>query len=160
MVISGVVYVASSGDSGAGVEWPDASPNVLAVGGTTLNIKVVGSYLSESGWSGSGGGISTYMPMPIYKSNWSSIVGSHRGVPDVAFDADPNTGAPVYDSTRYNGQSGWFQVGGISLSTPAWAAIIALADQGLSTKLSSLEVIKDLYSFALRKYRIQFRDVS
>lgn len=146
---SGVVYVASSGDSGAGVEWPAASPNVLAVGGTTLTLDAKNNtYSSEYGWKGSGGGSSAYMAMPSYQSNWSTIVGTHRGVPDVAFDADPNTGVAVYDSTKYNGQSGWFAVGGTSLSAPAWAAMIALADQGRATKLSSFDAITDLYSFA------------
>jgi len=145
----GVVYVASSGDSGAGVSWPAASPNVLAVGGTTLTIdKTIvtldtkSNYVSESGWSGSGGGISKYM--------------SNRGVPDVAFNADPNTGVAVYDSTRYYGQSGWFVVGGTSFSAPAWAAMIALADQERikqgRTPLSSFEAITDLYSLASTDY--------
>ena len=145
---SGTVYVASSGDSGAGVEWPAASPNVLAIGGTTLTLDSNNNYLSESGWSGSGGGISAYMAMPSYQSNWSTIVGTHRGVPDVAFDADPNTGVAVYDSTSYSGQSGWFQVGGTSLSAPAWAAMIALADQGRTSPLTGINSITDLYNFA------------
>jgi subtilase family serine protease len=145
---SGTVYVASSGDNGAGVEWPAASQNVLAVGGTTLTLDSNNNYISESGWSGSGGGTSTFMPMPSYQSNWSTIVGSHRGVPDVAFDADPNTGVAVYDSTTYNGQSGWFEVGGTSFSAPAWAAMIALADQGRISPLTSVNVITDLYNLA------------
>jgi len=144
---SGVVYVASSGDSGAGAEWPAASPNVLSVGGTTLT-NPTNSNRGETGWSGSGGGSSVYMTRPSYQSNWSTIVGLKRGVPDVAFDADPNTGVAVYDSTKYNTQSGWFEVGGTSFSAPAWAAMIVLADQGRATKLSSFEAITDLYSFA------------
>src|SRR5437762_1732841 len=52
-----------------------------------------------------------------------------RGAPDVAFDADPASGVPVYDS--YNGgvRTPWIQVGGTSFSSPAWAAMIAVADQ-------------------------------
>jgi hypothetical protein len=50
----------------------------------------------------------------------------------VAADADPNTGAAVYDSTRYQGQSGWFQVGGTSLSAPLIAAVYALAGNASS----------------------------
>jgi hypothetical protein len=48
-------------------------------------------------------------------------------VADVAADADPNTGAAVYDTTRYSGRSGWFQVGGTSLSSPLIAGVHALA---------------------------------
>jgi subtilase family serine protease len=145
---SGTVYVASSGDNGSGVEWPAVSPNVLAVGGTTLNLDSNGNYLNETAWSGSGGGLSAYMSMPSYQSNWSGIVGSHRGVPDVALDADPNTGVAVYDSTSYYGQSGWFEVGGTSFSAPAWAAMIALADQGRTSPITGINAITDLYNFA------------
>lgn len=86
--------------------------------------------------------------MPAYQSNWSSIVGSHRGVPDVALDADRNTGVAVYDSTSYYGQSGWFEVGGTSFSAPAWASMIALADQGRTSPLTGINAITDLYNFA------------
>lgn len=144
----GTVYVASSGDNGAGVEWPAVSPNVLSVGGTTLNVDSTGNYLSESGWSGSGGGVSSYEAVPSYQSNWSTIVGTHRGVPDVALNADPNTGIPVYDSTKYNRQSGWFEVGGTSFSAPVWAALIALADQGRTAPLTGINAITDLYNLA------------
>jgi len=161
----GVVYVAASGDSGAGVEWPAASPNVLAVGGTTLAINTNNSYLSESGWSESGGGTSTYMAMPSYQSQWSSIDSSaHRRVPDVAFDADILTGVPVYDSTPTSGQSGWFQAGGTSFSAPVWAAMIALVDQGRTTPLTSFNAITDLYSLAVRTgragYRANYHDIN
>lgn len=94
----GIVYVASSGDTGAGVIWPATSPSVLAVDGTTLTLNSNNTYLNEIGWSGSSGGTSVYMATPSYQNNWSTIVGSHRGVPDVAFNADPNSGVAVYDS--------------------------------------------------------------
>ena len=56
---NGVTFVASSGDSGT-TEYPSASPNVLSVGGTTLNVTSQGNYVSETGWSGSGTGYSPY----------------------------------------------------------------------------------------------------
>lgn len=58
-----------------------------------------------------------------------------RAVPDVAYDADPATGVAVYDSTRYNRQSGWFQVGGTSAGAPQWAAIHALGHSAVNAKL-------------------------
>jgi subtilase family serine protease len=45
-----------------------------------------------------------------------------RATPDVSLDADPASGVSVYDTTRYQGQSGWFTVGGTSASSPMWAA--------------------------------------
>lgn len=128
-----VTFVASSGDSGAPIEWPAASPNVLSVGGTTLSLNSDNTIASETGWSGSGGGISAYESQPNYQSQsgvvsaWSTI---KRTGPDVAYDANPNTGVSVYDSVSYNGQSGWFEVGGTSAGAPQWSALIAIADQG------------------------------
>ncbi|MDR3543452.1 MAG: S53 family peptidase [Desulfosporosinus sp.] len=160
----GVVYVAASGDNGAGVEWPAASPNVLAVGGTTLAVGTNDGYLSESGWSESGGGTSLYMAMPSYQSHWSAIVGPHRNVPDVSFDADPITGVPVYDSTPSRGKSGWFEAGGTSFAAPVWAAMIALADQGRTTPLTSFDAITDLYSLAVKNgragYKANYHDIN
>jgi len=52
-----------------------------------------------------------------------------RQMPDVAFDADPNTGVAVYDSVPYFGQTGWWLAGGTSLGAPSWSAILADADQ-------------------------------
>src|SRR5262249_11683395 len=59
----GVTFVASSGDSGAwyGPEWPASSPKVLAVGGTSLvTADSLGTWKKETGWSGSGGGLSAF----------------------------------------------------------------------------------------------------
>jgi len=56
-----------------------------------------------------------------------------RTVADVAADADPNTGASIYDSVRYQGQLGWFKVGGTSLASPLIAAVYALAGNGAGT---------------------------
>ena len=128
--VNGVTFTASSGDSGNGVEYPAASPGVLAVGGTTLNIDSSGNYLGETAWSGSGGGQSSYENEPLYQANYpipNDSVGK-RGVPDVAYDADPNTGFPVYDTVSYLGQTGWFQVGGTSAGAPQWAALFAITN--------------------------------
>ncbi len=150
-----VTYVAASGDSGAayGPEYPSVSPNVLAVGGTTLTLSSEGTYVSESGWSDSTGGFSSYESEPSYQTSTLGSVGLSDGVrttPVVSFDADPDTGVAVYDSIAYDGQSGWFQLGGTSAAAPAWAGLVAIADQGLATggvgTLSTSEVLTDLYS--------------
>ncbi len=157
-----VAYVAASGDAGAwsGPEYPSVSPNVLAVGGTTLNLSPAARYGAESGWSGSTGGFSgldsnfrSSEPEPAYQTSTLESAGlsfGARTTPDVSFNADPNSGVSVYDSTPYDGQSGWFQIGGTSAAAPAWAGLIAITDQGLATggkgPLSSTQVLTDLYS--------------
>ena len=124
---TGVTFIASTGDSGTPGGYPALSPNVLAVGGTSLYLSG-GNYGSESGWSGSGGGVSTYEPLPGYQQGFVS--GSKRATPDVSFDADPNTGVAVYDSLNNSASAPWWQVGGTSFSSPAWASLIAIANQG------------------------------
>ena len=91
---AGVTFVASSGDSGAPVGYPAISPNVLSVGGTTLNLTSSGSYISESGWSGSGGGISRYESQPTYQKGVVTQSTTYRTNPDVAYDADPEHRLP------------------------------------------------------------------
>jgi hypothetical protein len=125
---AGVTFVASSGDSGAPVEFPAVSPNVLSVGGTSLTLNSSGGYGSESAWSGSGGGISAYETQPSYQKGVVTQSTTMRTNPDVSYDADPNTGVAVYDS--FDTSSPWVQYGGTSIAAPQWAAIIAIADQG------------------------------
>ncbi len=130
----GVMITASAGDGGYGVEFPAASQYVTAVGGTTLNLNSDNTYASESAWSKTGSGCSSY----IAKPTWQLDTGcANRTVGDVSADADPNTGAAVYDSVRYQGQAGWFQVGGTSLSSPLIAAVYALAGNASSLTYGS-----------------------
>jgi len=125
----GVTFTASAGDSGNGGEYPAASPYVISVGGTTLQVDTAGKYI-ETAWSGSGGGISSYETQPLYQATYGmpNNPNSKRGIPDVAYDGDPNSGFPVYDSVKSQGQSGWFQVGGTSAGAPQWAALFAIAN--------------------------------
>jgi hypothetical protein len=134
---AGVTFVASSGDSGAPPGYPATSPNVLAVGGTTLNLDSSGNIIQETGWSGSGGGISSVEAQPAYQSglvihNGTKTVsaGGKRADPDVAYDANPATGVPVYDTFNNPVSAPWGQWGGTSIASPQWAALIAIADQG------------------------------
>jgi subtilase family serine protease len=126
-ILSSAVCTFSTGDSGNPGGYPAYNPYVVAVGGTTLNLTSSGAVSGESAWSGSGGGVSQYEARPSYQTSVSSS--ARRGIPDVSYDADPNTGFAVYDSVTYQGQSGWFQIGGTSAGAPQWAAIIAVADQ-------------------------------
>ncbi len=120
---AGVAFTFSSGDSGYGAGYPAASRYVTAVGGTTLNLNGT-SWASETVWSGAGSGCSAYEAKPA----WQTDLGcSRRTIADVSADADPNTGAAVYDSVRYQGRKGWFKVGGTSLSAPLVAGVYALS---------------------------------
>jgi hypothetical protein len=125
----GVTFVSSSGDSGAPGQYQAYSPYILAVGGTTLKIDGAGNYVGETGWSGSGGGISQYEPQPFYQVLVSQSM-SQRTNPDVAFDADPSTGVAIYDSYNFPATRPWARVGGTSFSAPAWSALLAIVNQG------------------------------
>ena len=113
----GVAVTAAAGDSGYGVGYPAASGYVTSVGGTALTRDPAAARgWSETAWnSGSGAtgsGCSAYEPKP----SWQADAGcSHRTDNDVAADADPDTGAAIYDS--YD-QGGWLEVGGTSEATP------------------------------------------
>lgn len=120
----GIVFTFSSGDNGYGTSYPAASKYVTSVGGTSLYLNADNSYNSESAWSGSGSGCSRYEGKPGWQQDTGCFM---RTIADVSADADPNTGAAVFDSTPYNGQTGWFQVGGTSLSSPIIAGVYALS---------------------------------
>jgi subtilase family serine protease len=118
-----VTYLAASGDSGHNMfGYPAASPLVVSVGGTTLKLDATGNILSETAWFGSGGGISRFYPEPAYQNGFQNS--GFRGIPDIAYNANPSTGVPVFDSQSGN----WLQVGGTSASAPQWAALTALAN--------------------------------
>jgi len=123
---TGVVYFASSGDA-PGVIWPGTSPNVVSAGGTAIRRNdVTFNFIQEVPWADAGGGLSAVEARPSYQSSISSIVGAHRGVPDLSFDADPETGVWVYDTFPLYGYDyyEWAIFGGTSVSSPALAGII------------------------------------
>ena len=121
-----ITYFAASGDRGGVVSYPSASPDVISAGGTTIGSP-------ETAWSGSGGGPSTYEAIPGFQKTYLagspllSKFNAHRGTPDLSFDADPETGVSVYDSTRCSGMSGWLVFGGTSVAAPSLAGIVNLA---------------------------------
>jgi hypothetical protein len=137
--VPGVTFVASTGDYGAAdPEYPAYSPNVVAVGGTSLTLNTDNSYNSETGWGyysssvgasiGSGGGVSLYEPEPAYEQGVQSL--GMRTTPDVALVADPATGAWIADSYNLDPSNPFEVVGGTSLSAPAWAGLLAIVNQG------------------------------
>ncbi|MGO9463631.1 MAG: SdrD B-like domain-containing protein [Isosphaeraceae bacterium] len=166
----GVTFVAGTGDAGAAdPEYPAFSPNVLAVGGTSLNLNADDSYESETGWGynsaaagafiGSGGGISMYEPEPAYQEGVQST--GSRTTPDVSLLADPATGAWIADPYNLGADNPFEVVGGTSLAAPAWAGLIALVDEGRAAAgLASLnstgptETQQALYSLPQSDYNM------
>ena len=120
--VPSVSFFASSGDNGAQVEFPAVSPYVVGVGGTTVSLDASGNKISETTWAGSGGGTSVNVPRPSYQTGFQAS--SNRGVPDVAYNADPNSGVLVNDNGNY------FAVGGTSAGSPQWAGLAGLVNQG------------------------------
>jgi fibronectin-binding autotransporter adhesin len=133
----GITFVASAGDTGGFTEYPAVSPNVLSVGGTTLNLTSNGNWYSESAWGdgvisdeGGGGGLSEYESQPTYQSGVEPDT-TMLAAPDVSYDANPSTGVSiVYTIPFYGIGTNWTQIGGTSAGAPQWAALIAIADQG------------------------------
>jgi len=124
---NGVAITASTGDSGYGVEYPAASPNVTAVGGTSLQPASNARGWTETAWSGAGSGCSAVEKRPGFQTSTNTGC-SNRAVADVSAVADPNTGVAVYDT--YGSDTGWEVFGGTSVASPIIASVYALASDG------------------------------
>ena len=137
-----VVYFASSGD-GVTPGYPAVSPNVVAVGGTSLRRNpTTGNFVAEGAWVDAGSGMSEYEPIPAYQHSVAGIVGKNRGVPDISAVADPYTGVWVYDSNA----GGWWIVGGTSVSSPVMAGIVNNAGHFYtSTNAELTEIYSDTH---------------
>jgi subtilase family serine protease len=153
----GITFHASSGDSGAdacdngqdGVSAPASGPHFAAIGGTSLHVTTKGAWVSEVTWNSdggaTGGGVSKVFKLPAWQKTVPGIIKTGRNLPDVSFDADPNTGAALY----WGGE--WGSVGGTSLSSPLFGAGTTEVDQFFA-KRSGLEA-KTLYAdFAKKGY--------
>lgn len=118
-----ICYCAASGDQNV-VSWPATSVNCVAVGGTSLIWNPTANpNRTEYAWNLAGCGYSSIIPQPNYQSAITSITHNNRVIPDISLIADVNTS--VY--TVYNGN--WYGVGGTSVGTPMFAAILSLANQ-------------------------------
>src|SRR5665213_1486617 len=129
---TGVTFVGSAGDvaNSPAPQWPATSPNVLAVGGTSLAIGSNGNAISEDPWAGSVSGTSQYEPPPAYQGTGAApAAAAGRTTPDVGYNGDPLTGFAVYDSVPIQDQAGWAVLGGTSAGAPQWAALVAIANQ-------------------------------
>jgi kumamolisin len=166
----GITVCVAAGDNGssdglndgaAHVDFPASSPNVLACGGTTLHAST-STISSEVVWNegagggATGGGVSDEFPLPDYQQNVGvppSVNPGHyvgRGLPDVAGDADPNTGYVV----RVDGSD--TVIGGTSAVAPLWAGLIARLNQSLGQPVGFLNPVL----YATISQNGAFRDVT
>ncbi len=165
-----MTFFSSSGDEGA-TDYADIagtkfatvpttsfatdSPWVTSTGGTSLLRH--GTSYTEMGWNSSGGGFSRFYQEPAYQktlpSNYQSQLQNRRGVPDVAADADPETGLAIY----MDGQ--WSLGGGTSAAAPVWSAIMAIANQEAGHPLGFIN--PGLYKLAnSSSYSQDFHDIT
>jgi subtilase family serine protease len=129
----GGTYLCTNAETGTGIDSVNPGGKCRSIPG-----------LREVAWTFSGGGFSHFFARPAYQSTLPAgstpIPAAQRGVPDVAFQASAGTGALIYISLPPDGQSGllcgsvpcstgWYDIGGTSLSCPQWAGLVAIADQ-------------------------------
>ncbi len=163
----GVTVCAAAGDNGSAdgetdgkphVDFPASSPSVLGCGGTKL-VASGGKISAETVWNESsggatGGGVSAVFALPAWQQSApvpkpAGATGG-RGVPDVAGDADPNTGYKV----RVDGED--LVIGGTSAVAPLWAGLVALLNQRLGKPVGFLNPL--LYGTLAGK--AGFRDIT
>ena len=159
-----IVYIASSGDTGGVSSWPSESAKVVSAGGTTINRDSNGNFLSETGWSGSGGGPGFGNAKPSYQAGIPNTDDSWRTTPDLSFDADPHSGVSVYDSTACPAHgadySGWLVFGGTSVAAPSLAGIINQAGNFAPDSTAELTTIYSQYDSASGDFGRNFRDIT
>jgi kumamolisin len=190
LLAAGVTIFSSTGDdgiydqcsaSGAHVDYPASSPEVIGVGGTTLapvgtSSPNNGSNWTEAAWGctgltdcadngGGGGGVSGDAVNPGFpKPQYQRVVpGAYaavgrRMVPDIAAEADPATGFPVYTSDP-SSAPGFYQTGGTSLAAPVSAALFTNALAAHAVTSGAVDVLPALYT-ALGTNDGSFRDIT
>ncbi|MET9176916.1 protease pro-enzyme activation domain-containing protein [Kitasatospora aureofaciens] len=112
----------ASGSGVTSVDFPASSPHQTGVGGTNLKVSGTNTYSSESAWSTAGGGVSTVFAKPSWQTG-TGIGGTMRTVPDVASNADPQSGFAIYSG------GAWAVYGGTSAAAPLWAGYAAQFNQ-------------------------------
>jgi subtilase family serine protease len=164
-----VTVLAASGDNGAtdlqtnmsllythrATEWPASDPLVTGVGGLDLSLNSAGQRIApDQVWndpgsaSAGGGGQSIVFSRPAFQNGVASVVGRHRGVPDVSLSASDIDAVDVYET--FDG-TGWTLAGGTSEATPLFAGIVALADQVAGRPLGPIN--RFIYAMAARRDR-------
>ncbi len=182
MVAQGQTLFSAAGDSGAkddgstvGADDPSAQPYVVAVGGTKLVTDGNFNWQSETTWNelsvnegAGGGGISTVWTIPSWQASAISKANTQgsktmRNTPDVALNADPETGYGVYITDPQSRRTLWAPIGGTSAAAPLWAAFNALVNQNRAAKgLSNTGFLNPaLYALGAGKtYNADFHDIA
>jgi kumamolisin len=156
----GIVVTVATGDNGSFngttglmAQFPATAPHVLACGGTRL-LSTGSTITAETGWSGSGGGVSVFFNQPSYQSTVTIPArpagGAGRGIPDVAGDGDPDTGYKI----RVKGSNQ--TVGGTSAVAPLWAGLVALYGQSMGRLVGFLH--PKIYQTSVMS--VGFRDIT
>jgi subtilase family serine protease len=156
MAKDGITVLASAGDTGTAnpdvqgniypyptIEYPAGSPWVTAVGGTELFASIHGDYQGEVAWNdggiGTGGGVSHFIAEPSWQrglpAGVQQVLNGHRGIPDVAYNADETTAIVIYLSFQ---GAGYYTIAGTSEGAPQWAGIVADASQASGHPLGYL----------------------
>jgi subtilase family serine protease len=175
----GVTVFASAGDTGSAnvelngttfypfptVGFPASSPLVTAVGGTSLYASTKGRYQSETVWNNAtgagGGGISQVFGEPFYQRltlprSDQQLLGGHRGLPDISWNADPDTAILIYLSFLGASNAGYYFIGGTSEGSPQWSGLTADLNQLIGHPIGFLNP----YLYALGAARIGFHDIT
>jgi hypothetical protein len=126
----GIPITVAAGDEGYGAQYPAASPDVIAVGGTALTRASNTRGWSETAWSGTGSGCSAYEPKPAWQADKGC---ANRTDNDVAAVASTETPVSIADSYRLPREfsvpeAGWTLVAGTSVASPLVAGTMALAN--------------------------------
>jgi kumamolisin len=169
----GITVTAAAGDNGSPdgqtdgkqhVDFPASSPHVLACGGTTLHATGSTVISSETVWNdgsnggATGGGVSDTFPIPSWQAKAGvpnrSGGGTGRGVPDVAGDADPQTGYKI----RVDGND--MVIGGTSAVAPLWAALACRLSQAVGNKPLGLMQAALYKAATAGKATAGFRDIT
>jgi subtilase family serine protease len=148
------------------VNFPASSPLITAVGGTSLRTTRSGRWSSETVWNdgsgggAGGGGISQLFAEPSYQKSLPPSVQSkldgHRGLPDISWNADPDTAILIYSSYAGAGDTGYSVIGGTSEGSPQWAGLVADVNQARGRPIGFLN--PTLYSLATRNEQV-FHDI-
>jgi kumamolisin len=174
MAAHGQTIYSAAGDSGAYDDYPSktlvvddpaSQPYVVGVGGTKLVVNSgSGAYGEEVVWNdglgngAGGGGVSTVWSLPSWQKNVPTVYSkTHRNVPDVSLNADPETGYSIY----YDGQ--WTIFGGTSCAAPLWAAFTACINQErLASQAPVLGFANPLlYAIGVgSSYAVDFHDIT
>jgi subtilase family serine protease len=152
----------------ATANWPASDPLVTSVGGLQLHLNAAGDQvLPPNVWNensllgapvAGGGGLSSVFSRPSYQNSVESVVGNHRGLPDLSMSASVNGGALVYMSFKGLPGPAYYIIGGTSEATPLLAGVIAVADQYAGHPLGLINPA--LYKIAATKGETGIVDVS